>query len=192
MSRFVAAFAAVAAGLWVGLLFSMFLFASASFDRQNDVDLRDQTAKFADARLLMFELTETAQLALAGVLAFVAIVLLVLTRRKLAGVVVALAVLAGIGAACLPILVTGPMEAIRLDLADQGRLPGDSAEYMSLHGASFALYLGIGACVMLATALLGAGDWPTVAPRRHGRDDARAERYERELRNERLSGRRTR
>jgi hypothetical protein len=168
MVRLLVALVAMLAGVWAGVLLMMFIFASLSFGRETD------GASFTDARLLMFELTENTQLILAGLTLLATIGLAIFTRRQLAYLLAALALVAALAAVALPLLVTGPMEQIRLDLLTDGQAPSDSPDYMRLHGFSFALYLltGVIALVLAPLATL-------VRPRREA---DRVDAYERELR----------
>ena len=156
MRPLAATLAVLAAGLWLGGLAALFVFAPTVFKAFGPED----RATAGRATSAMFVAFGRYQLAIAGV-ALIAAFLGYLRRRS--NLLVALFVffaVATVGAVANNALIIPRMEALRV--AGESTSP----EFRKLHGVSMAVSLAITAAVFVGAVLLPAACRAILAPRR--------------------------
>ncbi|MEM8874840.1 MAG: hypothetical protein AAGD32_11355 [Planctomycetota bacterium] len=123
--------AGVSSAVWLGWLVAMFVLVRALFAAEL---VRGDSQP---ERLVIFDVTEKAQLVLAALVLVGLAGWQVLTKRKAIAAWFGVAVVAALLAAALPTSVTGEMETLRV--AGQT----DTPKFRQLHGISIALYGGL-------------------------------------------------
>ena len=127
-------------GIWLGGTLALFLFVRTLFTQDRSVAI--------EAAPRMFAIFERVQLgfAAAGVLASIGVV--ALARRKSAGTVLVMVLLASMAAAAQSTLVSPKMHALRV----AGN--SDSPEFRRLHGSSMMLYSSQAVALLVAGCFL--------------------------------------